>query len=173
MTHLEIERKWLVQGWPKNDLPLLYSEIMQQGYISTDPTVRIRQEKTTLTNTKNHPLENHYVLCFKSHGLLTRKEIEIDIAEDKFIELADLIGFPLIHKVRNTYQLATGYHLEVNHVDEGLASEFWYAEIEFPTEEEAIHFQASSVGLSSYLQNDVTTQKSQSMAAYWLQTRGK
>ena len=41
MKNVEIERKWMVKGWP-NNLELLYIEKMRQGYISTSPTVRIR-----------------------------------------------------------------------------------------------------------------------------------
>lgn len=171
MTPLEIERKWIVTNWPSHDFPLLYSEVMQQGYISVEPTVRIRQEKTIQSNLDTHPIQNNYVLCVKSHGLLTRKEVEIMIEEEKFEQLKDVIDYPLIHKIRNTYLLPNGKHLEVNHVDQGLDSEFWYAEIEFQSEEDALTFDPKSVGLESYLTNDVTTQKNQSMAAYWMQTR--
>lgn len=172
-TPLEIERKWMVQGKPPIKLELLFSQIMKQGYVSTDPTVRIREENTTISNIPSKPMKDEFVLCFKSHGLLTRKEIEMEIEEEKFKELEDLIGLPLISKVRETYLLSDGHHLEVNHVDEGLPTEFWYAEIEFTSEEEANAFNPSSVGLENYLTNDVTTQKDQSMAAYWNQTRKK
>ena len=40
---MEIERKWMVQGWPQG-LPLLETYRMDQGYISVRPTVRIRRE---------------------------------------------------------------------------------------------------------------------------------
>lgn len=168
---LEIERKWMVKG----DLPvpakLLFSQIMRQGYVTTNPTVRIREEKTTFSDFPNKPLKDEFILCLKSHGLLTRKEIEMEIPEEKFQELEELIGFPLIDKVRKTYLLKDGHHLEVNHVDEGLPTEFWYAEIEFLSEEEANAFDPKDVGLEEYLNNDVTTQKDQSMAAYWNKTR--
>lgn len=170
-TPLEIERKWMVDGDLPVDAKLLFSQVMRQGYITTNPTVRIRQENTTESNDKQKPIKNEFVLCFKSHGLLTRKEIEIEIEEEKFQELEDLIGLPLINKVRKTYLLSDGHHLEVNHVDEGLPTEFWYAEIEFQSEEEANAFQPKDVRLEEYLKNDVTTQKDQSMAAYWNQTR--
>ena len=91
----------------------------------------------------------------------------------KFEELEDLIGLPLINKLRNTYLLKDGHHLEVSHVDEGLPSEFYYAEIEFKSEEEANAFDPKQVDLSDYLNDDVTNQPNQSMAAYWQQTRQK
>lgn len=170
-TPLEIERKWMVKGWPSSNFPLLFTEQMRQGYIATHPTVRIREENTISSTITEKTIQDNYVLCFKSSGLLARKEIEMNIPKEKFMELEDLIGLPLIHKIRNTYLLPDGHHLEVNHVDEGLDSEFWYAEIEFQTEEEAIHFNPHQVGLKDYLNDDVTKQPNQSMAAYWCATR--
>lgn len=170
-TPLEIERKWMVKGWPEKDFPLLFSQLMRQGYISVHPTVRIREENTIISNDAEHPVKDNFVLCFKSSGLLTRKEIEMDIEKEKFNELEDLIGLPLIDKLRNTYILPDGHHLEVNHVDEGLKSEFWYAEIEFTSEEEALAFDPKSVNLEDYLNDDVTDQPDQSMGSYWNKTR--
>lgn len=154
MKNVEIERKWMVRGWP-NNLELLYTEKMRQGYISTSPTVRIRDE------------DSKYILCFKSKGKLSRKEIEMEISKDKFDELEDLIGLPLIDKVRKTYLLSDGHHLEVNFVDE----KFYYAEVEFSNEEEALAFNPQDVNLADYLDDEVTYQKCQSMAAYWIETR--
>ena len=53
---MEIERKWMVNGWPEG-LPLKEEFAMRQGYISVRPTVRIREEALTGGKT-------HYVLCF-------------------------------------------------------------------------------------------------------------
>ena len=148
----------MVRGWP-NNLELLYTEKMRQGYISTSPTVRIRDE------------DSKYILCFKSKGKLSRKEIEMEIPKDKFDELEDLIGLPLIDKIRKTYLLSDGHHLEVNLVDKGTSTEFYYAEVEFSNEEEALAFNPNDVGLADYLDDEVTYQKGQSMAAYWRETR--
>ena len=165
---MEIERKWMVNSWPPEDLglPLLYEQSMRQGYISVRPTVRIREEAMTGGNTE-------YVLCFKSGTGLVRKEIEMSIPKDKFLELEDLIGLPLIPKVRRTYLLPDGLHLEVNHVDEGLPTEFWYAEIEYTSEKQAQDWDAASVSsvLADYLNDDVTQQPNQTMGAYWIITR--
>ena len=79
-TPLEIERKWMVNGFP--DLPLLFTQQMRQGYIATHPTVRIREEKM-IYSSKDQPLKDEFILCFKSSGLLTRKEIEMKIPEEK------------------------------------------------------------------------------------------
>lgn len=162
---MEIERKWMISGWPQKELPLLFTEKMRQGYLhAKSPVVRIREEALQGGDTK-------YVLCFKSGGRLVRNEIEIEIEKDKFDELEAMIAQPLVDKIRRTYRLADGSKLEVNHVDEGLASEFWYAEIEYGSEAEARAWDAGSVGLADYLCDDVTEEPGQSMAAYWIQTR--
>ena len=167
---MEIERKWMVDGWPPEELklPLLYEQKMRQGYISVRPTVRIREEDMTGGSTE-------YVLCFKSGAGLVRKEIEMDITRDKFLELEDLIGLPLIPKIRRTYALPDGLKLEVNHVDEGLPTEFWYAEIEYPTAAQARSWDAAGISpvLAAYLDDDVTEEPGQTMGAYWITTRLK
>ena len=132
---MEIERKWMVNGWPEG-LPLKEEFAMRQGYISVRPTVRIREEALTGGKT-------HYVLCFKSGSGLAREEIERDIDPALF-----------------------------NDLDEGQPTEFWYAEVEYPTVEAARSWQPAAVGLADYLNDEVTDQPGQSMGAYWEQTRG-
>ena len=162
---MEIERKWMVVGWPEG---LEQTEVykMDQGYISVRPTVRIREEALTGGKT-------HYVLCFKSGSGLAREEIERDIDPELFNELeTKIIGRPLIPKLRRSYLLPDGAVLEVNHVDEGQPTEFWYAEVEYPTVEAALAWQPESCGLGDYLKDEVTNQPGQSMGEYWVETRG-
>lgn len=154
----------MVKGWPEPDLPLLYEHFMRQGYITVRPTVRIREEALTGGETS-------YVLCIKSGIGIVRNEIEMNIEKEKFDELETLIGLPLIPKTRRTYQLPGGLKLEVNHVDEGQPTEFWYAEVEYPSEEMARSWDPASCGLSDYLSDDVSEQPGQSMGAFWLLTR--
>lgn len=177
---LEIERKWMVQGWPTllepgktpetsessgTPLQVLKEEIMRQGYISVEPTVRIRSEQIVGE-------EPEYILCVKSKGNgLSRKETEFPIAREHFEQLEDIIGYPLVPKVRRTYLLPDGHHLEVNAVDEGAPTAFYYAEIEFPTEEEAKAFEPQMAGLGYFLQNEVTGTPGMSMGGYWSKVR--
>lgn len=163
---MEIERKWMVGGWPEN-LKLLKQYTMRQGYICTDPTVRIREEAEKGGYTE-------YVLCFKSHSGpdgLSRQEIEIRVEEESFRELEKLIGIPLIVKQQRVYELRNGLRLEVNDVDEGMPTHYMYAEIEYGTEEEARAWTPEEDGLSDYLNDDVTDQPGQTMGAYWNLTR--
>ncbi len=165
VTDMEIERKWMVKSWPDN-LTEDHAHFMRQGYISVRPTVRIREEAL-------FGGETAYILCFKSAGRLARKEIEMEIAKDKFAELEDLIGCPLIAKLRKTYRLSDGHFLEVSLVDEGAPTAFMYAEVEFGSIEEALGWNGEDVGLGAYLSDEVTNEPGQSMGAYWLQTRGE
>ena len=163
---MEIERKWMVDRWPDDasGLTLLDEQYMRQGYISVHPTVRIREEAE-----KDGPVQ--YILCFKSSGTLSRKEIEFPISKEQFAQLEDLIGIPLIPKSRRLYQLPDGLRLEVNLVDEGMKTEFMYAEIEYTSEDQARSWNPADFGLSGYLCDDVTGQPGQTMGAYWTATR--
>lgn len=161
---MEIERKWMVGGWPEG-LTLREKFHMRQGYISVRPTVRIREEALDGGETQ-------YILCFKSEGGLAREEIERAIDSQLFTQLEEkIIAKPLINKVRCSYSLPDGLVLEVNHVDEGLPTEFWYAEVEYPDVDSALAWQPASCGLGEYLSDEVTDQPGQSMGAYWEATR--
>lgn len=166
---LEIERKWMVKGWPVGTkeaaLPLLKEERMEQGYISVDPTVRIRSEQENGGKVQ-------YMLCFKSRSDgMVRKETEFSVSREHFQQLEDIIGLPLIPKVRRTYLLPDGHHLEVNAVDEGTKTAFFYAEVEFLTREDAERFAADAIGLGDYLSDEVTHTPGMSMGAYWNRVR--
>ena len=161
---LEIERKWLVNGWPSEKLPLLCEHKMRQGYVTVSPTVRIREEALTGGRTD-------YILCFKSEGEMARRELEISIEKERFRSIEDFIEKDLIEKVRRTYSLEGGLKLEVNHVDEGLDTEFWYAEVEFPDMDTAESWDPADAGVGSYLDNEVTGIPGETMGAYWLRTR--
>ena len=148
---MEIERKWMVKGWPEESasLPLVREQLMRQGYVTVYPTVRIREEAEKGGSTE-------YILCFKSppsRGGLSRKEIEFPITPEQFAQLEDLIGFPLIPKLRRSYR------------------QFMYAEIEYETEEQARSWNPADSALSEYLNDEVTGQPRQTMGAYWQTTR--
>ena len=162
---MEIERKWLTQGWPEG-LEETQRILMRQGYITTRPTVRIRSEASGDVT--------EYVLCFKGAAGpdgLAREEIETNIERELFHKLEGFIGRPLIEKEQRRYALPGGLTLEVNQVDRGQPGEFFYAEVEFPTKEAALVWQPGV--LREYLNREVTGEPGQSMAAYWTQTRGE
>lgn len=162
---MEIERKWLTNGWPQG-LEEQRRILMRQGYITTRPTVRIRSEASGDVT--------EYVLCFKGAAGpdgLAREEIETNIDPELFAKLEAFIGRPLIEKEQRRYALPGGLTLEVNQVDRGQPGEFFYAEVEFPTREAALAWQPGELG--EYLSDEVTGKPGQSMAAYWTETRGE
>lgn len=162
---MEIERKWLTDGWPQG-LEEQRRILMRQGYITTRPTVRIRSEASGDVT--------EYVLCFKGAAGpdgLAREEIETNIDLELFAKLEAFIGRPLIEKEQRRYALPGGLTLEVNQVDRGQPGEFFYAEVEFPTKEAALAWQPGELG--EYLSDEVTGKPGQSMAAYWTETRGE
>ena len=122
---------------------------MEQGYIATRPTVRIRLEE--------RGEQVRRVLCFKGKAGpdgLAREEIETDVTPELFQRLERLIGRPLIRKEQRRYALAGGLTLEVNHVDPGQPEAFFYAEVEFPDLEAARSWQPGP--LAAYLDQEVT-----------------
>lgn len=157
---MEIERKWLVDGFPADGAwPLLKEAVVRQGYIATAPVVRIRE---SVADGKSD-----YVLCFKGKGTLSRTEIETTISKELFDELTVFTGHDLVRKDYKVYRLPDGEHLEVSLVDGGSASAFYYAEVEFDTEAAAHAFVPPA-----YLGAEKTECADFSMSAYWHKTRG-
>ena len=153
---MEIERKFILDRMPP--LPVTERSEMYQGYISTNPTVRIRSKQV---NGKTG-----YRLCFKGEGTLCREEIEIDIPKDKFDALASLIGKPLIYKVQTKLDLGNGLTVEYNEVEKDRETGFCYAEVEFATEKQALAFDPPD-----FLGREVTGVDGFSMGDYWRRTR--
>ena len=161
---MEIERKWMVAGWPQG-LDCTEEYWMDQGYFSVRPTVRIRREALAGGPTA-------LVLCFKGAGTLSREEIETGIDAELFARLERLIGKPLIRKERRGYALPGGLTLEVNCVDPDRPTGFWYAEVEFATEAQALAWDPAAAGLGDYLADECTGRPGASMGEYWERTRG-
>jgi len=56
-------------------------------------------------------------------------------------------------------------------VDKGLPTAFWYAEVEYKTEAQALAWDPAAVGLGNYLSDECTGKPGNSMGDYWQQTR--
>ena len=65
---MEIERKFLIDGFP-SDLPLLKESEVEQGYLATAPVVRIRRE--IVGGAPSH------VRCVKGTGTLARPGVAL------------------------------------------------------------------------------------------------
>ena len=161
---MEIERKWMVTGWPEG-LTQTSDYQMDQGYVSVRPTVRIRREALQGGRTA-------LVLCFKGAGDPGRPPRRSRLKLTPSCRKARaFIGKPLIHKERRGYRLPGGLTLEVNCVDPDLPTAFWYAEVEFETEAQALAWDPAAAGLADYLHDECTGKPGSSMGEYWLQTR--
>lgn len=154
----EIERKFLLDSFPI-DLPLKDEFQVYQAYLSIDPEVRIRRNE-------KYGKDTAYYLAIKSSGEMIRKEIEIPISKEHFYALAEMAVQPFITKDFRIYQLPNDLLLECSHVDKGRDTEFMYAEIEFPSVEEAKSFEPLS-----YFTEDVTNNPSYKMKNFWQATR--
>lgn len=84
---MEIERKYRIHVLPSNITTYLHSTL-KQGYIYTNPAIRIRQKDST------------YFLTVKGEGLLSREELELSISPQVFSDLQKKVDGLIIHKTR-------------------------------------------------------------------------
>ncbi len=122
----EIERKFLIKNLPENLENFTHYEI-RQGYISTDPTIRLRQQ------------DDNYILTVKSAGLMKKQEYELNLTEDQFNRLWEKTEGNTIEKTRYVIPLNNGLKAELD-VYKGFLSGFMNVEVEFPSTKEAILF---------------------------------
>lgn len=123
---MEIERKYLVKQLPKN-LEQYPCRHIEQGYLNTDPVVRIRRA------------DDKYTLTYKGKGLMVREEYELPLNAESFAHLKEKIDGILITKRRYLIPFADKYMIELDIFDNEL-SPLKLAEVEFPSEEEANAF---------------------------------
>ncbi len=155
---LEIERKFLMDGFPIG-LEILSEVEIEQGYVSTEPEVRIRKAVDRNTG------REEFRMTIKGEGDLTRNEIETSITSDFYYDTADFLAVNMIQKDYKKYKLGP-WKLEVACVDPGTPREFYYGEIEFPTEDDAKSFEPPK-----YLGREITFNEDYKMKNYWKRTR--
>lgn len=124
---MEIERKFLIKELP-NNLESFPCRHLEQGYLSTNPVVRIRKD------------DNQYELTYKGGGQMVREEYNLPLTASAYEHLKGKIDGRLITKTR--YLLPYDkYTIELD-VFEGDLAPLILAEVEFPTEEAAQSFTA-------------------------------
>ena len=121
---MEIERKFTVKELP--ELSKYPFHIMEQGYLNTDPVVRVRKEDDT------------YYLTYKGKGLLVREEYNLPLNEDAYYHLVEKSDGIIIRKKRYLIPYEK-YTIELD-VFEKPYEKLIVAEVEFDTEEEAARF---------------------------------
>ena len=137
---MEIERKYLIEDltalpFRPEDYP---SREIEQGYLCTDPVVRVRRDGS------------RYFLTYKSKGLMAREEYNLPLTRDSYLHLREKTDGRLITKLRYVIPLDGGLSLELD-IFRGDLAPLILAEIEFPGEESAENYQAPS-----WLGRDVT-----------------
>lgn len=124
---MEIERKFLIQTLPENLDTYPCSEI-EQGYLCTQPVLRIRRNN------------DRYIFTYKSAGLMSREEIESPLTREAYLHLRKKCDGHLISKTRYKLPDTHGYTIELDVFHDDLNG-LYLAEVEFPTEDEALAYQ--------------------------------
>ena len=129
---MEIERKYLID---KDNIPCRLEEYpsrqIEQGYLCTEPVVRIRRDN------------EDYVLTYKSRGLMVREEYNLPLTSEAYQHLKAKIDGRLIQKTRYMLPMDNGLTIELD-LFHGDLEPLILAEVEFPDEETAVSFQAPS-----------------------------
>lgn len=123
---MEIERKYLVQQLPES-LSGYPCRIIEQGYLNTDPVVRIRRDN------------EKYELTYKSKGFMTRMEYNLPLTQEAYEHLLTKIDGRLIQKKRYMIPLTNDLTAELD-IFEGDLAPLILVEVEFPSEEAALAF---------------------------------
>ena len=129
---MEIERKYLID---KDNIPCRLEEYpsrqIEQGYLCTEPVVRIRRDN------------EDYVLTYKSRGLMVREEYNLPLTREAYAHLLPKADGVVLTKKRYLIPLDGSDHLTIElDVFEGRYAGLLLAEVEFTSEEEAMAFQA-------------------------------
>jgi len=124
---MEIERKFIVSFLPGPLTAYPKKEIIQ-GYVSTNPVIRIRKSN------------KDYFLTCKGKGLLAREEFEISILASEFEHLSTKLDYYLIHKTRHLIPYGD-FTIELDIFKERLKG-LIMAEVEFPSLKAAHAFNA-------------------------------
>lgn len=122
---MEIERKFTVKQLPEHleDYPCRH---LEQGYLCTDPVVRVRQ------------MDDTYILTCKGKGFLVREEWETPLSEEAYRRLAAKVDGRVI--VKDRYLIPWGSYTVELDVFGGELAGLVIAEVEFPSVEEAMAF---------------------------------
>ena len=121
---MEIERKYLIRALPDDYASFPHKEI-EQGYLSTDPVVRIRKA------------DDDYILTYKGSGLMVREEYNLPLNQDAYLHLRKKADGILIHKIRYKIPYQQKYTIELDIFLDSLAPLML---AEFDSEDEANNF---------------------------------
>ena len=127
---MEIERKFLVKSLPDN-LDEYPHTFIEQGYLSTGPVVRVRQDGDS------------YYLTYKGGGMMAREEYNLPLNRQSYLHLKEKADGNIITKVRYRIPLEDGLTAELD-VFSGVMEGLVMVEVEFPDEQSAVSYQPPS-----------------------------
>lgn len=84
---MEIERKFTVKSMPENLEDYAFHEI-EQGYLNTDPVIRIRRE------------DDSYYFTYKGKGFMAREEYNLPLNKEAYYHLREKADGNIISKTR-------------------------------------------------------------------------
>lgn len=123
---MEIERKYLVNYLPEY-LENYEQKRISQGYLCTNPVVRIRRSN------------DDYFLTYKSRGLMVREEYEMHLTAEAFEHMIPKIDGILIDKIRYMIPLDEKHVAELD-IFQGTLAPLRLVEVEFESIEDANAF---------------------------------
>lgn len=124
---MEIERKYLITA-PLSGYKTYPYHVIEQGYLCTEPVVRVRKE------------DDSYYLTYKSKGLMAREEYNLPLTKEAYSHLIGKADGTILTKKRYLIPIeGTRLTIEFD-VFEGRYQGLMLAEVEFETEEEANAF---------------------------------
>lgn len=137
---MEIERKFLITKLP-DDLNNYKCRIIEQGYLSTNPVVRVRKDN------------DDYYLTYKGSGMMVREEYNLPLTKEAYDHLIQKADGNIITKRR--YEIPTMNNLIIElDIFEGTFNGVILAEVEFESEA-----QANTYTPPEWFGKDVTTCK--------------
>lgn len=131
MQNMEIEKKYTIKSLP-DDLESYPCKTIEQAYLNTSPTVRVRKSG------------NDYTLTYKGSGLMAHEEYELPLDERSYHHLLQKADGNIISKKRyviplrgpqldDSYIPLTDVHLSIElDVFDPPFSPLIIAEVEFP-----------------------------------------
>ena len=123
---MEIERKFL-PAKPPEHLERFKKHQIEQGYLCTNPVVRIRRS------------DDEYYLTYKSRGMLAHEEYNLPLTAEAYAHLKPKADGRIIEKTRYLIPLDDKLTVELD-VFAGDLAPLILAEVEFSSEEEANAF---------------------------------
>lgn len=126
MKPMEIERKYLIRRLPEN-LSQYQCKKIAQGYICTNPVVRIRKS------------DDEYYLTYKGNGLMAREEYNLPLTQEGYEHMLSKIDGRLIEKSRYLIPLDGKLTAELD-IFEGDLAPLIIVEVEFDSLDAANSF---------------------------------